>query len=70
MKTRNTLMRRFIKHMRKTYRNKIFSVGMILFGILAVWVTDGDGNALVWALLFGVPMFFAKEDIWEKYGDY
>lgn len=67
MNKRNTLMKRFVEHMRKTYRNKIFVVAGILFGIFAAWLLDGDGTVLVWALLFGVPIFFAKGDIWDEY---
>lgn len=45
----------------KTRKNKLFALAMLGFGVLTV-VLDGDGTFLIFALLIGLPLFFAKEN--------
>ena len=61
MYTEGRTATKFANYMRKTWKNKIVAIVMILAGLLPVWI-DGDATAL---LLFGciaIPMFFAKEN--------
>lgn len=41
--------------------NKLVALVLIGAGAFAVWM-EGDGTFLIFALLIGVPMFFAKEN--------
>lgn len=41
--------------------NKLIALVLIGAGAFAVWM-EGDGTFLIFALLIGVPMFFAKEN--------
>lgn len=46
----------------KTLKNKIVAVLLILGG----WITyklDNDATVLLMMIMFGVPTFFAKEDV-------
>lgn len=42
-------------------KNKIWSIALLLIGVLVTIIADGDATALVFISLFAVPMFFAKE---------
>ena len=41
--------------------NKLVALVLIGAGAFAVWM-EGDGTFLIFVLLIGVPMFFAKEN--------
>lgn len=45
----------------KTLKNKLYASLLILEGVVATIVTEGDATALVLFSVIGVPMFFAKE---------
>lgn len=59
------MCRSFIKYMQETMFNKI--AALILIGIALVfdistgWITDGASTIM--AIVFGVPIFFAKRDV-------
>lgn len=42
-------------------KNKLYSIGLILIGIVPILI-EGDATALVFFLMIGVPLFFAKEN--------
>ena len=42
-------------------KNKVYSVGLILIGIIPVLI-EGDATVLVFFLMIGIPLFFAKEN--------
>ena len=52
---------------RELLKNKIYSVLFILLGALSVLV-EYDGTFFIFTLMFGIPMFFAKEN-WITEGD-
>ena len=52
---------------RELIRNKLYSVGLILIGIVPILI-EKDATALVFFLMIGVPLFFAKEN-WITWGD-
>ena len=58
--------RRFVKHMHKTYKNKLTAAVMVLFGLLVMLLCE-NGVYLILALIFGIPLFFAKEDLSKPY---
>lgn len=47
--------------MRSFIFNKLVALVLIGAGAFAVWM-EGDGTFLIFALLIGVPLFFAKEN--------
>lgn len=64
MKMIEKLAKKFVRHMFKTWWNKVCAIALILVGSVPVWL-DGDGTALIVLSIFAIPMFFAKED-WRK----
>lgn len=52
---------RIIRHFRRTYKNKICVVALILIGILSTVISD-DATVLVFTLLIGIPLFFVKDN--------
>lgn len=52
---------RIIRHFRRTYKNKICVVALILIGILSTIISD-DATVLVFTLLIGIPLFFVKDN--------
>lgn len=48
----------------KTMKNKLAALGMIMVGLVPA-LLDGDGSFLVFAGLFAIPLFFAKEDVFN-----
>ena len=49
----------FINYLRRTWKNKLGAIFMIICGMLGV-VVEKDATALVFLLMFAVPMFFSK----------
>lgn len=45
----------------KTLKNKLYATALILTGVGALIVSEGDATVLVLLSFIGVPMFFSKE---------
>lgn len=45
----------------KLIKNKLFAIIFVAVGILAVKLIN-DGTFFVFALMFGIPLFFSKEN--------
>jgi uncharacterized membrane protein YiaA len=56
-------MKRFVKYLRRTRKQKLYAVGMIAVGVLSALIADGDITLLVVTLLFAIPMFISNK-IW------
>ena len=54
-------MKRFAEHLKRTYKNKLVSIAMIVIGYLST-LPDGDGTAFVFLLMFALPLMFAKKN--------
>lgn len=58
-------MKRYIKkikrNFRKTYKNKLVAIALLLLGVLSVGI-ENDATFLVFTLIFAIPLFLAKED--------
>lgn len=52
---------RIKRHLRRTYKNKICVLILILIGIISTIVSD-DATVLVFTLLIGIPLFFVKDN--------
>ena len=48
----------------KTMKNKLWATGLVLAGLVPT-ILDGDATFLVFAGLFAVPLFLAKNDCFE-----
>lgn len=53
-------LKRFVRYLYRTRYNKILALVMIGCGLLTG--KFGDGTGMLFALIFGVPLFFAKEN--------
>lgn len=58
---RQKAMKKFIKYIRRTWKNKLGAIFMFISGMLGVWMLN-DATALVSLMLFAVPMFFSSRD--------
>lgn len=52
-------VKRFVLYMFETFRNKVTALGMILCGMVPVFI-DKDATALVFIGCMAVPLFFAR----------
>lgn len=53
----NYITKRFVKHMRRTYKNKLAAIGLLLIGIICAKLTGEAGVLYIAVALFG-PLFF------------
>lgn len=63
MRNRNRFMRAFIEYMRKTWKNKIYAIGLVLLSMVPIYL-EGEGTAFILAMFMAVPMFFSKRTDW------
>lgn len=56
-----TKRERFEEYIEETLLNKLMALGLLATGIISAVLTK-EGNLLVLALLFGLPLFFEKEN--------
>lgn len=54
-------MKNFKKYMRRTIKNKLCSMALLSIGIITQKLT-GDGTVLLFFLILGLPLFFAREN--------
>ena len=62
MKKRNTWMKKFIKTTRRTWKNKLCAIALLIIGALATSI-DGDATMMVFLMIIGTPLFLAKENL-------
>jgi hypothetical protein len=46
---------------RKLLKNKLYSLVLILIGLVSILI-ERDGTFFIFALMIGLPLFFAKEN--------
>lgn len=56
---RNTSENKFMRYIRRTWKQKICALALILIGIVSAIVSGGEANALIFLGFIGVPLFFA-----------
>ena len=61
MYTKERTATKFAGYMRKTWKNKISAIVLLLGGMIPVLI-DGDGTALLFFSCIAIPMFFAKKN--------
>lgn len=54
-------MKRFVRHIFRTYKNKLAVMAMLAIGIVAAKIS-GDATFLAFAIVFFGPFFFVKEN--------
>ena len=62
MKKRNTWMKKLIKTTRRTWKNKLCAIALFIIGALATSI-DGDATMMVFLMLIGTPLFFARDNV-------
>ena len=60
-KKTNEHMNRFKKYIRRTYKNKLCALALIILGLIFTSVSN-DITVLVFLSILGVPLFFAKKN--------
>ena len=48
---------------KKLLKNKIYSVALISIGYLSIKLLEGDCTVFLLMLMFGLPVFFADENV-------
>ena len=56
-----TKKERFEEYIEETLLNKLMALGLLATGIFSAVLTK-EGNLLVLALMFGLPLFFSKKN--------
>jgi len=58
---------RFIRYMKRTYKNKLCAIGLFLAGFASIFIDkidglyyDATGCVVLW--LIAIPLFFMKDD--------
>ena len=46
----------------KTFKNKVYSILLIILGLISIPVCDGDITAFVFILMIAIPIFFEKDN--------
>lgn len=58
----NKYIKNFIKHLNKTWKNKLVALSLVTLGVISVPILDNDGTILVLTILMGIPLIFEKEN--------
>lgn len=58
-------LRRFIKYMRNTWKNKVAAITLFGLGYFIVFAT-GELVLMVLAVVFGIPLFLTNENCFYK----
>lgn len=61
MKKSERYMRKIVRHIRKTYKNKLLGLGFLTLGIISTMATQ-DLTVLIFLGLIGIALLFAKEN--------
>lgn len=62
-RTIDKLMKGIIKITKhKTFKNKIYAIGLIIFSVLSAILLKGDITVLIFTSLIAIPLFFSKEN--------
>lgn len=65
IKRKEGLLKRIMRVIfnRKLLKNKIYSIGLMSIGYLTMHLMEGDGTVFIFTLMFGLPVFFANENV-------
>lgn len=61
MTRRERRIRRFVRYMHRTFKNKLCALALVAVGAVPM-IMDRDATAFVFMLIFGGCMFFSNED--------
>ena len=61
MNKKENYKKKVVRHFRKTWKNKLCVLALIMLGLLTP-IISGDATVLVFTLLIGIPLFFVKEN--------
>lgn len=55
------IMKAIKKNLRRTYKNKLCALALIIVGIGPIYL-ENDATFMIFALLIGIPLSFAKQN--------
>lgn len=55
------MYKRFKRYIRRTYKNKLCALALIILGLLTVFI-EYDATFFIVTLLIGIPLFLEKEN--------
>lgn len=58
------MYKRFVRHLRKTWKQKLCAMALAAVGVLSAMLSEGDATALIIMLFIAVPMFFSNRTDW------
>lgn len=61
-KSRARKSRRFARYIRRTLKNKLYALAILVVAIVSIPLLEGEGTIFVLFTLFAIPMFFAKDN--------
>lgn len=61
MSKKSVYGRKFVKYIRRTFKNKVVALAMIGLGVASRMLSD-DATFLVFMLIFAIPLFFARKN--------
>lgn len=62
-KNESKIMKGLIKLTKcKTFKNKLYALGLILLGIISAVLLEGDITVLIFVSLIAIPLFFSKDN--------
>ncbi len=62
-KNESEIMKGLIKLTKcKTFKNKLYALGLILLGIISAVLLEGDITVLIFVSLIAIPLFFSKDN--------
>ena len=62
LSNRERRIRWFARYLDRTFKNKLYATILIGLGIIGTKI-DGDATFLILMLFFGIPLFFATENV-------
>lgn len=60
--SKNKYMERFVGYLHRTFKNKLLAMLILVAGVICTMI-DNDATFLVFGLMFGLPLFFAKNNL-------
>lgn len=63
MKKKTNFKRQLVSYFRRTWKNKLFAMGLMIAGFLSMSVSpEVDATFFVFSLMLGIPIFLVGEN--------
>ena len=61
MNKKHTYLRKFILHLKRTWKNKVAAIVLLAGSSIPMWL-DGDGTAFMFMAIICIPLMFSKNN--------